>query len=390
MKILSGPIVRLFAGNYAIFGFSNVFFFLAPYLSLKGFSPSLTGWIVGVFFASSAFVKPLAGALVEKLGARNAMVLAGLLGLAGGMGLALSPDVFAALFLLRLVMGISFGIFLVALMAYQNVAVTDSERGASFAVTTIGSMLPMFTLIPLCDLAIGSGHFFLYLLIPAMMGGLCSVVAFSLDKTDYSAAAEKQEGRVWGSYTDLLREVPIVKLCISVISYAFADAAIVYIASLAVSRGLTASFFMVAFAAGSIFMRSAGRSYFNRTPRVLILGPAMVCMGISIFFATAVSNNILFALAGLLYGLGVGYGFPAILSLGGDLAPMYLRPKVMSFILFFMDLSWFLLPLYMGYVSDLSDITVAYRGLALVSVVMGIAVYILWSGTYVRMSGNGG
>jgi MFS family permease len=137
-------------------------------------------------------------------------------------------------------------------------------------------------------------------------------------------------------------------------------------------------------------MRSAGRSYFNRTPRVLILGPAMVCMGISIFFATAVSNNILFALAGLLYGLGVGYGFPAILSLGGDLAPMYLRPKVMSFILFFMDLSWFLLPLYMGYVSDLSDITVAYRGLALVSVVMGIAVYILWSGTYVRISGNGG
>lgn len=373
--MLTNILIKLFAGNYAIFGFSTIFFFFAPYLTFHGFPSHLSGWVIGAFYASSTTVKPIAGFLIERCGVRRSMIIAGVLGLASGLGLIVVPLVFIPLFMLRLIMGLSFGIFLVALTAYQNIMVPDSERGASFAVTTVGSICPMFTLMPLCDMLITSGNFSIYLLLPAVMGGLCIFLAFSLDTVGEVRGKEKQ---VWGSYADLMREVPLIMLAITVLFFAFADAAIIYISSLTFHQGLTPSFFMVAFAGGSIFIRIAGRHYFNRTPRILLMGPSLLCMGIGLFLATMVSNNWFLACAGFIHGLGVGYGFPALLSLGGDLVSVYLRPKITSFILFFMDMSWFMLPLYMGYASSLGGIVMAYRILAAVSIIFAIFIHLVW------------
>ncbi len=372
---MTNTLFKLFAGNYAIFGFSTIFFFFAPYLTFHSFPTHLTGWVIGAFYASSTLVKPFAGMLMENLGVRRSLIIAGFLGLSSGLGLVVAPMAFLPLFFLRLVMGLSFGIFMVGLTAYQNIMVPDSERGASFAVTTIGSICPMFTLMPVCDMLISSENFVIYLMLPALMGGVCTFLAFSLDKVSGVRGVQDQ---AWGSYTDLFREAPLGILSITVLFFAFGDASIIYISSLTFHLGLSPSFFMVAFAGGSIFIRMAGRSFFNRTPRILLMGPSLFCMGVALFMATMVRNNVLLALTGFIYGLGVGYGFPALLSLAGDLVPVYLRPKITSFILFFMDLSWFLLPLYIGYVSSLGGIVLAYRLMAIGSVILASLMHLIW------------
>lgn len=372
---MSSILIKLFAGNYAIFGFSTIFFFFAPYLAIKGLSDSATGWIIGAFYASSTLVKPVAGMLVEKIGVRRTLILAGFLGFGSGAFLVIIPPAFMGLFFLRLVMGMSFGIFLVALTAYQNLMIPDSRRGASFAVTTIGSICPMFTLMPLCDMFMRTQNYMAYLLLPAIMGGICTILAFSLEKV---SSSENNDLKEWGSYGNLFSQIPLLTLVLSVIFFAFGDASIIYISSLVFSLDLIPSYFMVAFAAGSIFIRIAGRGYFNRTPRILILGPSLLCMGTALFLATWAGNNIYLAAVGFLYGLGVGYGFPALLSLGGDLVDVRLRPKMTSFILFFMDLSWFFLPLFMGYISSARDVVTAYRILALISITMAVFTHLLW------------
>lgn len=383
---MDGPLARLFLGNYAIFGYSTIFFFFAPYLEFHGFPSELTGWVISAFYASSILVKPIAGSILENFGVRRTMMLAGFLGLGSGLALLLSPLSFLPLFLLRLVMGLCFGIFIVAIMAYQNIAVPDSRRGASFVLTTIGSVCPMFTLMPVCDFLVSSGNHGAYILLPAIMGGLCTYLAYSLKKVSPLRGSEDE---AWGSYRDLFTKAPVFALTVSILVFAFADASIIYISSLSFARGLTPSYFMVAFAAGSIFIRIAGRDYFNRMPRILLVAPSIISMAAGLLIATAVNNNLLLTGAGFIYGLGVGYGYPAHLAMAGDLLPISLRPKGTSFILFFMDLSWFLLPLYMGYVSAMTDILWAYRSLALVSIVMAVMIHMMWIRFQRRVSADG-
>ena len=372
---MTNTLFKLFAGNYAIFAFSTIFFFFAPYLNFQSFPTHLTGWVIGAFYASSTLVKPFAGMLMEKLGVRRTLIIGGFLGLSSGLGLMVAPISFLPLLILRLVMGLSFGIFMVGLTAYQNIMVPDSERGASFAVTTIGSICPMFTLMPVCDMLISSHNFVIYLMLPALMGGVCTFLAFSLDKVSGVRGAQD---KAWGSYADLFREAPLGILSMTVIFFAFVDASVIYISSLAFHQGLSPSFFMVALGGGAIFIRIAGRGFFNRTPRILLMGPSLFCMGIALFMATIVKNNFFLALTGFIYGLGMGYGFPALLSLAGDLVTLYLRPKLTSFILLFMDMSWFLLPLYIGYVSSWGGIVLAYRLMAIGSVILATLMHLIW------------
>jgi MFS family permease len=101
-------------------------------------------------------------------------------------------------------------------------------------------------------------------------------------------------------------------------------------------------------------------------------------MGSALCLATWAGSNLYLAAVGFLYGLGVGYGFPALLSLGGDLVDVRLRPKMTSFVLFFMDLSWFFLPLFMGYFISVRDVATAYRVLAGISITMALTTHFLW------------
>ena len=235
----------------------------------------MIGWVISAFYASSILVKPVAGSILERFGVRKTMLLAGGLGLGSGLLLIVSPLAFVPLFLLRLIMGLCFGIFLVAIMAYQNIAVPDSQRGASFVLTTIGSVCPMFTLMPLCDFLISSGNHHLYILAPAIMGMLCTGMAYSLKRV---SPIHESTDEAWGTYRDLFDKAPIVALTISILLFAFADASIIYVSSLSFAKGLTPSYFMVAFAGGSIFIRIVGRGYFNRMPRTLLVAPSMIWM----------------------------------------------------------------------------------------------------------------
>jgi len=84
-------------------------------------------------------------------------------------------------------------------------------------------------------------------------------------------------------------------------------------------------------------------------------------------------------MCGLLFGVGMGYGYPAQLSLIGDLAPAKLRAKLSSLVHFCIDTGWFIVPLYMGFVIPRIGEVGAFKILSITCMISGIFVTIMWS-----------
>ena len=81
---------------------------------------------------------------------------------------------------------------------------------------------------------------------------------------------------------------------------------------------------------------------------------------------------------GFFYGLGMGFAYPAHLALTADLAAPPLRAKASALVHLSMDLSWFLLPLYMGFGSSLFGTLTAFRLFALLCIAAAGVVTWMW------------
>ena len=102
-------------------------------------------------------------------------------------------------------------------------------------------------------------------------------------------------------------------------------------------------------------------------------------MGLALFGASFATSNFMIAFFGFLYGAAVGYGYPTHLALIGDMIPERFRGRASSMVYFSMDISWTLLPVYIGYASALAGISWAFRGFSLFAFGVSVLVYFfLW------------
>jgi hypothetical protein len=74
----------------------------------------------------------------------------------------------------------------------------------------------------------------------------------------------------------------------------------------------------------------------------------------------------------------MGYGFPAHLALIGDLAPARLRAKMSALVYFCYDISWFVLPVYVGFATPRIGETGALGVLSVICAISGIGVTVMW------------
>lgn len=368
-------VVYLMGITWAIYSYSNVFFMFAPYLALRGFPSELTGILVGSFYAATTLIRPLGGWIVERAGIRRALILSALVCLIAGLFKFLTIS-FWPLLMIRLLMGSAFGIFVVALTTYQALVIPEEIRGLAFAMITLGSLSCLFTVVPMADWLLAHNQVTLFLAAPVVMAALCVVLSFSLPPLSEKLRSEGV--REWGTWGDLYRETPFWRTVTSCTLFGLCDASIVYIPTLALAMGLIPSSFIVANGLGALMMRTLWHDFFNRHPRYMFAGPSLFVMAVFLYFTAEATNNIWLFVCGFLYGTGMGYGFPAHLALTGDLAPARLRAKMSALVHFCYDASWFILPVYVGFASRYIQEMGAFRILALVCIVSGIGVTLMW------------
>ena len=356
MKV-SKQVLLVFLAYYGINCLSNVYFVFGPFYSESGASPRAVGLFLSIFYMAMIICRPLGSWTMERLGIRRALIGSSLISAAAAAGIALSLSDPAILLFFRAVSGISASVFIVATIAYQSMILDARTRGIGFALFTTGSMLPMATIVPLSEFLLKWGYTNYYLWLPVLVALICLAISLKVR----GIVAETKDKPVWGTYKNMLCCPGVKTLYITAFLMSLADGATLCAAALADDRGVPVSWFMISVAVAAVIIRTVGFRTMNNIPRILLAAPAAGLMGLSLFCLSFSSSWISFVLFGLIFGFGIGAGFPTDLSIIGDLLSIEYHPKATGSLLLAIDMGWVITPLIFGFISPLLGASGAFR-----------------------------
>ncbi|MDR1514419.1 MAG: MFS transporter [Synergistaceae bacterium] len=364
----ASALLRVFLPFYAIHCVEQVYFVYGASLARYDFSPQAIGWILGIFFMAVMASRTFGGWAIENFGVRRTLEWSSVASFAGCMMLYFKT-VFAALLLGRILAGVAFGVYTMALFSYQAITTSETKRGRDFAIVVCGGILPMATISPIGEwLLVGSmENIFLGI------GPILSVACWNLGrKIDIPARGAKKEvgGEHWGTYRELLSSRNFIFLVATGILISIVDAFVVSISMLAVERGIMTSYFMVSSSAVAVLVRGAGAKILNRLPRAKVIAPCGVIMAGAALFLALVPTNASFLIGGLITGIGIGAAWPLYHALLSDMLDVPLRPKGTAVALLFYDLGWFLTPLLVGYASPLLGIANTFGAISIFAIIL--------------------
>jgi MFS family permease len=369
-------LLRVFLPFFAIHCAEQVYFVYGASLAGHGFSPQAIGWILGIFFMSVMASRTFGGWVLENFGAQKTLEWSGIASFAGCMMLYFKT-VFAALLLGRILAGIAFGVYTMALFSYQAITTSETKRGRDFAIVVCGGILPMATVSPLGEWLLAGSMENIFLAI----GPMFSVICWSLGRRIGSQArgGKKDIGRErWGTYRELLLSRSFIFLVATGILISIVDAFVVSMSMLAAERGIAASYFMVSSSAVAVLVRLAGAKSLNRLPRARAIAPCGVIMAGSALLLAIAPTNASFLIGGLFTGIGIGAAWPLYHALLSDTLDIPLRPKGTAVALLFYDLGWFLTPLSIGYASPLLGIANTFRAISIFAIILLTLLHFLF------------
>jgi MFS family permease len=375
-------LLSMFVPLYAIHCMEQVYFIYGNVLGSYGLPPQTIGNILGAFFGAIMAARPMGGWMLENLGIRRTMTASGILAIAGCSLLYFEKSI-PFLYAGRIISGAGFGIFSIGLFSFQAIRTTSKTRGAAFAITTIGGVLPMGTMTPLGELLVTGGHVKTYLAMGPVIGVICMLLGGMVKDEKPSAASSR---RSWGSYGALVRNGPFVMLVITCAMMALIDASSVSISMMASERGLVASSFIASLSAAAVVTRLFGARVLNRLPHLLGVSPCAMLMCCAILGASAAKSNVSFLLCGILFGVGIGGGFPLMLASVSDILPEELRPKGTAVTLLLYDLGWFVTPSLIGALTPRLGLARSFTALAGAALAMLAALTVFyWAPKYGRL-----
>jgi MFS family permease len=362
-------LINLFLPFFGIHCAEQAYLVYGNVLQGYGISHEWTGWILGVFFMAVMITRPLGGWILENFGIRRTLVWSGAVCFVGCASLLLTKS--APLLLLgRAFSGVGFGVYTTGLFSHQAICVSEKTRGAMFAILATGGILPMATVAPLGEWLILGSHETLYLAMGPALSAICWFCGGRV-LTPRSVSAKTAEmrdiGKTWGTYRDLLSSRVFVVLSLTGMLVSLVDAIVVSLSLLASERGLVASYFLAGGSVTAVIVRVAGAPLLNVLPRSVLLAPCGILISCGMLLISLAPSNGSFIVGGVLYGIGIGAGWPMLHALISDTLDSSLRPKGTASALLLYDAGWFLTPLMVGYLSSVIGIAWTFAALSLLS-----------------------
>jgi len=309
--------------------------------------------------------RPLGGWLLETFGIRKILVWSGMLSFIG-CSLFFFKESAALLLVGRAMSGAGFGIYSMGLFSHQALCVSEKRRGAMFSLLVVGSILPMGAVAPLGEWLLYNSRDALYLAVGPALSVLCCVLG---GRVDIAAAQETRGGgeKTWGTYGGLFSSRSFLFLALTGTFIAFVDALTITISLLAYEKGLLTSYFLVGVSVTAIVVRLPGASLLNVLPRVPLLAPCGILMSCSMILVSFFPSNSALVVSGILFGVGLGAGWPMYHALIGDLLAPALLPKGTATALFLYDIGFFVTPLIVGYFLPRFGTSGTFASIALVA-----------------------
>lgn len=354
------------------------YYFLIPFLEGVGAQVgTLGGLVMGACYGVSLLLRPFVP-FFERLAGREAVMRAGFLAFfVSACGIALFARTPEGVILCRAIAGIGMGVVTIILQSYEYQLLPAAVRGSCVSLITVAYSLPALIVVPPMELLIRNGHYNLYAAAFPFIAAAGLFAVMKLPKTKRGVEAQREEPKEKVSRLWLLRSPQVLFFAASAALFAFTDAAQLRFVQLAGERGLAASYFFSLSAGTAMLFRLSCGKLVDKLPRK-IFAPASTLLTAGMMFAmTFASTPQTFMICGVVFGLGMGFGYPAFmcltLDIGGRRSAVTALAVVFGFIY---SLQSFICPIFIQQVINLTgSVTWSYRlvygaGVALAGVIV--------------------
>ena len=357
-----------------------------------GFSFETTGWIIGIYSLAAMLTRPVGGWLLENYGIRKILIWSGILSFIGCslffssesatlflIGRGFSAVAFGNYFIApqtllligRALSGAAFGIYSMGLFSHQALCVSEKRRAAMFSLLVVGSILPMGLVAPFGEWLLHRSQNLIYLAIGPVLSLFCvyfgarvKLQAGSQAKIANISVSYTKE-KSWGTYSSLFSLRSFRFLIFTGMAIALVDALTITLSLLTAEKGIMISLFFASVSVTAIVVRLPCASFLNGLPRLLLLAPCGILMALAMIMISLLPSNATLIIGGILFGVGIGAGWPMYQALISDLLEPVLRPKGTAAALFLYDIGFFVTPLLVGYLLPHLGTSATFAAIAL-------------------------
>ncbi|RSL30441.1 MFS transporter [Salibacterium salarium] len=280
-----------------------------------GGSEAQGGLVVTAMFITAILVRPISGKIVERIGKRKILISLVIVFAVTTFGY-IWIEGFAALLILRLIHGVSFGVLTTATSAIAADVVPDERRGEGLGYFTMSMNLAVvagpflgLTLIQFVSFQ----YLFVILSITMLVGVVCAWIVKT--KETYQPAVTPVQRKMTIHDFLELSALPIA-LMSSLVAFAYSGV-ISFISVYATELGLeqVSSYFFLVFAITMLVTRPyLGRLFDERGPKIVIL-PCLIIFASGLLTLSIADSAVLFLVSAGLIGVGYGTLLPCLLSM---------------------------------------------------------------------------
>lgn len=361
--------------NYILIFFSITFisaamesgyYFLLPYLEGQGIAiGTLGGLAMGICYGVSLTARPFVPILERYCFYNKILLLGYAFFFLSAMGIALFTDTLYSAIIWRGFAGLGLSLVGVSLTAYERHFIPEEIRGQSIAFITIAYSLPSLVIVPPMEWLVTNKMYTCYIFSFPVMLLVGTAIISKLPKLKappiYAPSKTEAESNL-KIYIKLLKNRSVLLFITVSALFALTDAGQLVFVQLASEKGVAASYFFSISAGTALFLRFLCGKVLDMIPRRVYAVGAGAITAAMMLSATFASTPLAFMLCGLVFGVGMGFGYPMlmclVLDLGGE---KYTTRLAVVFGLIYSG-SFFVAPVLIEFTATLvGTATAAYR-----------------------------
>jgi len=291
------------------------------YVTHAGCGAETIGLFMGALSLSAVLGRPLIGIIIDRWGTKSVLIT-------GSFLMAVTPLGFFALldsgltpltWVFRLIQGLGYGAHFSAFFTYAAQSAPPDRRNEFVAKFGLSGMIAQMIGPYLGECLVEGPGFGAFLVTQFSFGALSFILALLLPVSQFQETTEIASTSALPTRWNKNNLILVLLLAIFMsICYSSAPS---FIAPLAKERGIAGfGLFFTGFSFAGITIRLTGSHWGDRIGLRRVLVPAFFLYGISLFLLSLSRELSLMIIAGIFAGFGHGIAFPAVTTLGYNLA----------------------------------------------------------------------
>lgn len=359
----------------------TLFIHLPGFLEDLGASETEIGLIFAVAAVAALAVRPLVGLALDRVGRKPVLHFGNVVSTGSILLYLTISSLGPSVYLIRILHGIGLATLFSAFFTYGADVVPESRRTQGFALFGVSGLLPLAVAGVLGDYVLrvaGFDELFL-------TAGVCAFLALVLAIPLPERRPDVREGHVRRGFLSMIGWRSLRPVWLMAGGFAFVlTAYFTFLRTFVDETGVgSVGLFFAVYGAAAVVLRIGFGWVPDRFGPKNVLYPAMGCLGLGFVVLAGAGGNAAIAVAGLLCGIGHGYGFPILSGITVDRAPDEDRGSAISLFTALFDLGILIAGPSLGLIIT----TFGYSEMFLVSAVIIAAVtagFGVWDGRMLR------